>query len=77
MLSACSSPLYTNLDNAQLKTMIEQGVPMYDVRRAEEWKQTSIIDGSKLLTIINKGANTNPDFFPEFTHAINKDNRSF
>ena len=73
ILSGCSSPLYTNLNNAELEAMIKQGVPVYDVRRTEEWKQTGVIEGSKLLTIINKDANINPEFIPEFTHAIDKD----
>ena len=36
-LGACAEPPYTNVDNAQLKTLLAQGVPIYDIRRAEEW----------------------------------------
>ncbi len=72
ILTGCTEPPYTNLNNAQLKTMIEQGVPVYDVRRVDEWSQTGVIKGSKLLTIIDKEARVNPDFMPNFSSAVNK-----
>ena len=30
-LGACVKPPYTNVDNAELKTLMAQGVPVYDV----------------------------------------------
>lgn len=72
-LSACSEPPYTNIDNAQLKELLEQGVPIYDVRRIDEWKQTGVIQGSKLLTIIGNNARVNPDFMRKFSSEIDKD----
>ncbi len=72
MLTACTEPLYTNLDNAQLIEMMEKGVPLYDVRRADEWKHTGVIEGSKLLTIIGEGARLNPNFMTKFTRSVDK-----
>lgn len=52
-----ASPLYaqvSNIDNAELKQLITQGVPVIDVRRPEEWKQTGVVKGSHLLTFFDK-----------------------
>jgi len=56
VLSGCSEPPYNNLNNEQLKTLLEQGVPMYDIRRPEEWRQTGVVAGSRLLTFVDAGA---------------------
>lgn len=39
-----------SLDNAEAKRMIAQGVPVIDIRREEEWRQTGVIAGSHLIT---------------------------
>ena len=73
MLSACSELPYNNLDNKQLKTMLEQSVPIYDVRRPDEWRQTGIIKGSQLLTFVDAGGRVKADFLARFTAAVDKD----
>lgn len=72
-LSACSEPPYTNLNNAELQTMLDQGVPVYDIRRPEEWRKTGVVDQSRLLTFVDDRGRLNPDFMPRFTNAIDKD----
>ena len=73
-LTACSEDvLYYNLDNKQLTTLLEQGVPIYDIRRPEEWKKTGVIAGSEMLTFVDKSGRLKPDFLPAFTATINKD----
>lgn len=67
VVSACSEPPYTNLDNEQLKTLIDQGVPLYDIRRADEWRQTGVIEGSRLLTFADGGGRLKPGFLDRFT----------
>lgn len=37
-LGGCAEPPYTNVDNAGLKTLLAQGMPVYDIRQAEEWR---------------------------------------
>jgi rhodanese-related sulfurtransferase len=52
-----ASPLRAELidiDNGKLEALIEQGVPVIDVRRAEEWQQTGVIENSKLQTFFDK-----------------------
>jgi len=73
LLSACAEPPYSNLDNAQLKTMLEQNVPIYDIRRPEEWRKTGVIEGSQLLTFVDASGRVMPDFLPRFTRVAGKD----
>ena len=72
-LTGCGEPPYTNVDNATLKTLIEQGVPVYDVRRQDEWRQTGIVAGSRTLTFVDGSGRLNPDFLPKFTSEVAKD----
>ena len=71
-LTACSEPPYNNLDNTQLKILLEQGTPIFDVRRLDEWRQTGVVNNSKLLTLVSANGKVNPEFFPRFTSMIGK-----
>jgi rhodanese-related sulfurtransferase len=73
ILSACSEPPYVNIDNAQLQTMLQDKVPLYDIRRAEEWRQTGVIEDSQLLTFVDASGRVKPDFLDRFTGAVAKD----
>jgi rhodanese-related sulfurtransferase len=68
-LSACSEPPYTNVNSAELEMLLEQDTPIYDVRRPEEWRQTGVVEGSKLLTFVEASGRLNPDFIERFTEA--------
>ncbi|MGD2118345.1 MAG: rhodanese-like domain-containing protein [Chromatiales bacterium] len=70
-LSGCAEPPYNNLDNAGLQKLLEQGVPIFDIRRAEEWRQTGVIAGSEKLTFVDAAGRLQPDFLPKFTAQIN------
>jgi len=72
LLSACAEPPYNNLDNDQLKIMLEQNVPIYDVRRPDEWRQTGVVEGSQLLTFTDARGRVIPDFLPRFTSLVGK-----
>jgi rhodanese-related sulfurtransferase len=63
---------YTNIDNQQLKALQAQGIPVYDVRRAEEWAQTGVIEGSHKLTFTDDKGRVMPDFVEKFTKAVGK-----
>ena len=65
VLGGCAKPPYTSVDNAQLKTLLAQGVPIYDVRRAEEWQQTGVVEGSRTLTWVDNSGQPNPEFLPQ------------
>ena len=71
-LSACGETPYTNIDNQQLRTLQAQGIPVYDIRRADEWKQTGIVEGSHKLTFVDDKGRVNPEFVSKFTQAVGK-----
>lgn len=52
--------------------MLKQNVPVYDIRRAEEWRQTGVVEGSQLLTFVDAGGRLKADFFSRFTAATEK-----
>ncbi len=72
-LSGCAEPPYNNLDNAQLKTLLAQGVPIFDIRRKDEWRQTGVIEGSQLLTFVDGGGRVKPDFLARFSRVAGSD----
>ena len=48
-----------NLTNEELKQLIAEGVPVIDIRRPEEWKETGIVQGSHLITFFDKNGRYN------------------
>jgi len=72
-LGGCAEPPYTNVDNDQLKALLTQGVPIYDIRRPEEWRSTGVVEGSRKLTFVDAGGRPNPEFLPRFTAEVGKD----
>ncbi|MBF0620945.1 MAG: sulfurtransferase [Magnetococcales bacterium] len=72
-ISGCSEPPYTNIDNDKLKLLLAEGVPLYDIRRPEEWRDTGIVAGSQKLTFVNKKGQLNPQFFDQFLAAQKSD----
>jgi len=65
-------PPYTNIENDQLQVMLNNNIPIYDIRRPEEWQQTGVIEGSQLLTFIDANGQIKPDFINRFTTEIDK-----
>lgn len=72
-LGGCAEPPYSNADNDQLKALLAQGVPIYDIRRPEEWRSTGVVEGSRKLTFVDAGGRLNPEFLPRFTGEVGKD----
>jgi len=64
---------YSNIDNAKLQELLDQGVTLVDIRLEEEWKQTGIVKGAKTITFFDRSGRINPNFVPEFTKLIEKD----
>ena len=71
-VAACAEPPYKNINNDQLKTMLEQNVPLFDIRRPDEWKQTGVVTGSQLMTFFEANGEVRIDFLPKFSQQINK-----
>jgi len=72
VLSGCAEPPYNNLDNEQLKTKLEQNIPLYDIRRPDEWSKTGVVENSLLLTFVDNRGRLKPDFVDKFTAAVDK-----
>lgn len=72
-LGGCAEPPYTNIDNARLKALLAQGVPIYDIRRPEEWRETGVVADSRKLTFVDAGGRLQPDFMPRFTQEVRPD----
>ena len=66
-------PPYSNIDNEELKDMLAAGVPIYDIRTAEEWKETGVVAPSIKLTLFDANGKQNPAFLDTFTQEIGKD----
>ena len=57
LLLVGAMPLHAEViqvDSAGLERLRADGVPVIDVRRADEWRKTGVIDGSHLLTFFDK-----------------------
>ena len=70
VLSGCMELPYTNLNNDELEAMLKDDVPIYDIRRVDEWKQTGIVTGSQLLTFVDANGRLNKDFLQQFTEDV-------
>ena len=72
LLAGCAEPPYTNVDNAGLKQLIEEGVPVFDVRRPEEWRETGVVAGSEKLTFVDASGRVAPGFLGDLTSQVDK-----
>lgn len=71
-LGGCAEPPYINVNNSELKALLAQGVPLYDIRRPEEWRQTGVVEGSHKLTYVDVAGRPHSEFLPQFTTAVGK-----
>ncbi|MEM7292617.1 MAG: rhodanese-like domain-containing protein [Pseudomonadota bacterium] len=42
-----------NIDNDQLRSLLDAGTPIVDVRTSDEWRETGVISDSHLLTFFD------------------------
>ena len=65
-------PPYTKVDNAKWKTLLVQGVPMYDIRQPEKWRSTGVVEGSHKPTCVDASGRMNLKFVPQFIAEVGK-----
>ena len=78
LLTACSREAeavhgYTNVSNNELKTLLQQGVTLIDIRRPEEWRQTGVVEGSHKITLFDKNGRIMSDFQEKFEAVSDPD----
>jgi len=64
VLLAVEAPKYSNINNIELKLLLDRGVKIIDIRRQEEWNATGIIKGSQKATAFNENGDFNTTFVP-------------
>ena len=63
------------VEGNELQKLIDEGVPIIDIRREEEWFSTGIIKNSNLLTFFDKdGKYDLENWMNEFESIVQKDN---
>jgi len=72
-LAGCAEPPYNNVDNAGLERLLERGVPLFDVRRPEEWRETGVVAGSQRLTFVDASGRVSPGFLDALTGTVPRD----
>ena len=63
-----------HIDNVELKELINQDIPLVDVRATSEWKQTGVIQGSYLMMFYDEqGKYDLEKWLNELSIVANKD----
>lgn len=60
------------IDNAELARLHAAGVPLIDVRTAQEWQETGIVPGSHLITFFDEQGRADPASWLEKAQAVAK-----
>ena len=59
------------VNNQEIMSLMQSGVQIIDIRRAEEWSHTGVIKQSNLLTFFDKQGNHNIDkWLPELKNIV-------
>lgn len=59
-----------DIDNRELARLLQEGVPVIDIRLQAEWEQTGIVAGSHLLTFFDERGRANPGAWLEKVKPI-------
>lgn len=72
-LLGVTPPAFSNVDNDELKALMARGVPVVDLRREDEWKETGIVEGAHMITAFNKEGRYQQSFMPAFAKVAGPD----
>ncbi|OQX09419.1 MAG: rhodanese [Thiothrix lacustris] len=61
-VAAATQGAVKNVSNAELQTLLDQKVPLIDIRLPEEWAQTGIVADSHRITLFREDGSVAPDF---------------
>ena len=66
------------VDNNQLLELKAKGIEIIDIRRADEWKKTGIIEGSKMITFFDENGNYNiQEWLSSFSQVVKDKDTTF
>jgi rhodanese-related sulfurtransferase len=60
LVTAPASADVMHIDSDELARLLEQGVPVVDIRTEGEWKETGIVAGSRLMTFFDERGRADP-----------------
>ena len=63
-------PKLADATAADLKVAQKNGVVVIDIRRAEEWVETGIIEGAHTITAFTQSGELHPEFQAKFTAIV-------
>ena len=72
LLSGSAGAVVIDIDNIELAKLLGTGVPLIDIRTSQEWKQTGIVPGSRLLTFFDERGQADPAAWLESARTIAK-----
>jgi hypothetical protein len=64
-----------NIDNAELLRLQEKGVPVVDIRTPEEWRDTGVIKGARLMTYSFSGGFDKAAWLKQVQRSLNRASR--
>lgn len=72
-LADAGGPAVVTVDAAGLTRLRAEGVTVIDVRRADEWRASGVIPGSRLITAFDADGQLLPGFVTEVEREVGKD----
>ncbi len=75
--SGISSAEVGQITNEKLKQLMDQKIPVIDIRRADEWKSTGVVEGSYKLTFFDARGKYDMDKWLAELDKIAKKDQSF
>lgn len=70
VLAAPARAEVVHIDNAELKALIAEGLPVVDVRTPGEWQQTGVVAGSQLVMLVDEAGRSDPELWKRQMAAI-------
>ena len=70
LIAVTIPPKLADATPADLKAAQKKGVVVIDIRRAEEWAETGIIEGAHTITAFTQSGQLHPEFQTKFTAIV-------
>ena len=69
---AGADPVVETVSAEELSRLLDEGVKVIDVRRADEWRATGVIAGSQIITAFDAQGYLNPHFIEEVSVSVGR-----